>query len=406
MLNTGSITLSTNNNKFLSEESEQKNFSGIINNINDLPEEQKVSTKIINHEKKISNIGEHTQINQSNEKMTVKMIPLSHNRETSLNYDSNMLVTYEQNKQEFCFYSHNKTLLGSFNIFQLIKYLSKHIDNSFYNNIDGDTSFDIIEKLICTIDNTNSDIKLKSYFESPFMGNIELLINLNNDIFTYENKNLDNDLLKIQNINNKKKINTVVKQFIYLLLNHTLKIIASISKNIKNDNSQLNNKLLNYSMTSVYRLSKFVHEQLKSQMSFVTSMNDNLEKLIKIKNIIADKITNIESSIKSQNEKIDKFLINKNIDNSDHKIVDNFAEIENNLNISSLSSDSSKQLNNNDSIINNGLNNISKKLGKKSIEELFDESISENNFNSSENIDGNNNNNNENDNNSQISIIL
>ena len=75
----------------------------------------------------------------------------------------------------------------------------------------------IIETFICK--NIDNKIRLYDHIASIFMGNLEMLIKLNNSLFKYE-KLFEKDI----NICNKKCL-LKIKAFNFTLLNHTLKII-------------------------------------------------------------------------------------------------------------------------------------------------------------------------------------
>ena len=228
-----------------------------------------------------------------------------------VNKDS-LLVLYEKdNNHRFSLYDNKNTPLGSFNMGQLIKYVGNKIDPQFLVNINSTTSNNLIERLICEVTD-KFDIKLRSYYDSPFMGNLEIIIKLINALRDYENNNLEADLNNIETTFNKKKIRNLIKQFIYNMLNYTLRLIESLSTEIKNksqtdESKKLKDKLIRYSVAILYRINSYVKFYLDSQISTIKDLETNLEKMLKIKNVITDKINDIGNKIESQNSKIDEF---------------------------------------------------------------------------------------------------
>jgi hypothetical protein len=229
------------------------------------------------------------------------------------NNDS-IMVKYDGSTDNFTFFDYKNSPLGSFNINQLMRYFGIKWDNKFMQNIDSGTSMDVIHSLIgnVTIDkDTNRVIvKLKSYLDSPFMGDIEMLFKFNNAIRNFELNSLENELNKIESLKTRKYIRMTIKQFIYLILNHTLKIIATISEQIKNDSTKenLKNTLLKYSVGIVHRISSFVRDQLELNIIQLDKLNENTTKLNDVRQLIIKKFDSIGSTIDKQNDKINQMI--------------------------------------------------------------------------------------------------
>jgi len=102
---------------------------------------------------------------------------------------------------------------------------------------------------------------------------------LNNLFFTYENKELLTDIATINDEKIQYNIKLSIKQFIYLLINHTLKIIAIASEEIKNDPTQemMKQKLLKYSVALTYRISNFMKEHLDNYNVQYKALYDQLQ---------------------------------------------------------------------------------------------------------------------------------
>jgi hypothetical protein len=115
------------------------------------------------------------------------------------------------------------------------------------------------------------------------------------------------------------------------MLNYTLGIISLISDDIKDDvnKKELKKNLLNYSINIVYRISKFVQEQV----GVAINMNEELEKIflinLKLKNILINKFDNFINDVKSGKEL--KFNLNQQ-DNNLNQQDNNLNQQDNNLN--------------------------------------------------------------------------
>jgi hypothetical protein len=226
------------------------------------------------------------------------------------NDEGYMKLLFENDK--FTFYNSNGSILGSFTFKQIIKYIGKQIDKQFYSNIDSGVSEELIKMMITdiTIDPVTGKLAiiLRSHLESPFMGNLDLLIKLNNMLFTYEKTNLLNDLTLIRDEKLQYKLKQSIKQFIYLLLNHTLKIISIATENAS---VEMKNKLLKYSVALTYRISNFMKEHIDSYNNQYKILYGQLEKLVNIKNIMNKKLEKLEDKIEKQNNLIFSILNKK-----------------------------------------------------------------------------------------------
>jgi hypothetical protein len=226
----------------------------------------------------------------------------------SLNNDIDIYI----DNDHFDFYKNNH-LIGSFNIEQLLKYMiNSNNTSNFLYNINMHNSIPIIEQFICknTIVSDSITIQLINSNISPFMGNVELLIKLNNLLNDYETNKLDIILQKV-NTEDYLKLNKSIHKIIYIFINYTLKIIAYISQKINTQHKQniisneiysfLSNKLTKYSIGLVYRLSYYCKKQINHQIS------ENID----IKNSISE-IKTLQDKTDKKINKIEKHLINQN----------------------------------------------------------------------------------------------
>ena len=273
---------------------------------------------------------------------------------------------YYDNKQDskFIFYDYKNTLLGSFNISQLIKFLYTPYTKNTDNN--DTTSFELIRNLIFDVELENDDIEIKfrSYMDSPFTGNLEMLLKLSSGLKDYE-ENIENELSKFDDQRMKKKLKLLLKQFSYCLLNHILRVIYSISEEIKNDNSkkELKDKLLRYSVGINYRIGSYVISQLNNQIEQNNKISRNMINLLEVKSKVLQKVENLEKTLCKQNDKINDLI--EAIENKKNiKPIDNKSP---NIGLNSSSSTGSK------SIASSVEDKLRDKMKSGNIEALFDE---------------------------------
>ena len=97
-----------------------------------------------------------------------------------------IVVEHNKDKSEFSFYNFNRQLIGSFNVLQLFKYLNNDVDTYLVGTHVG-ASEEVINKYIYnSLKDVNNTCELISHIESPFTGNVELLIKLYADILKVE----------------------------------------------------------------------------------------------------------------------------------------------------------------------------------------------------------------------------
>jgi hypothetical protein len=235
----------------------------------------------------------------------------------------------------FNIYNYRNNLLGSFSIKQIIKYLiiNSGINTNFMINVDIKEENDLINRLIGyvkqNIKDNNSEIVIRSYMDSPLMGNIEILINLNNLLYKYEKHQLDNDLLQVEQLTDRTKIKNIIKRFIYMLLQHTLKIICLISDQIKGDSSKkdLALNLMKQSMNINYRISLYIKHFLENNIENINNLNENFNKLKHIRRTLINKLDNIKigkeqygGNYSSTNEYTSQIPTNSHNSNSENSL--------------------------------------------------------------------------------------
>jgi hypothetical protein len=230
---------------------------------------------------------------------------------------ANMVVVYDEMEKKFTIYNSNKSILGSFTFKQIVKYIGKQSCPDFLQNFETGYSDELIKTLIGEVTSDpvtkKLNITLKSHLDSPFMGNLDLLIRLNNSFYSYESGEINTDLIGVPDEKTQYAVKMSIKQFIYLLINHTLKIISIATDDIKNDPSQaeMKQKLLKYSVALTYRISNFMKEHLDNYNNQYKSLYSQLEKLISMKTSMNQKINNLEQKINQQNNYIFEIINGK-----------------------------------------------------------------------------------------------
>ncbi len=267
------------------------------------------------------------------------------------------------NKNKFIFKSEHDKYIGSFNVDHLIKYFGSVYDsnNQFMtnvNNIDYQNGMHIIEKFIGKVNYNKqlqiADILIFSPTESPFMGNIKMLIIITDLLYEFEQNKLQNELLNV-NTKIKSKIERIVKQFIYTLHNYTVKIISVASNYIKDSNITIKLNLINCSTKLMHRITNFVQDQIK----IVMNKNKDIEEMqmisLKLNKVVISKYDNILNEINKQKKYIlakPKYYLSGGGDNKD-------SENSKIITISSSeSSETSEETNINDILSDNDINEI------------------------------------------------
>jgi len=237
-----------------------------------------------------------------------------------------ILISYNEKKSKFSFFNSKQQTLGSFTIKQLIKYIGNFVDSyeQFMRNVKLETSVYVINTFLCMIEynNNNINITLYDHIKSPYMGNIELLIKLNNGLRDFQKNSLDIELNKVDK-KYKKKIISAINQFIYMLLNHTQKIIAIACEKVNKDPSYetIREGLMKYSIASVYRISQFVKEQLKVHAENYEELTQYINKTNDLKLSLSHKMDKMNQLLEEQNNKIN-IIVEKIEDNNKNKLMD------------------------------------------------------------------------------------
>ncbi len=225
---------------------------------------------------------------------------------------NDIYVGFSKNKNKFIFKDEYDKYIGSFNVNNLIKYFGSIYDTNDQfitnvNDIDYQNGIQIIEKFIGKVNYNKqlrvADIIIFSPTESPFMGNIKMLMILNDLLYEFENNKLHNELSNV-NVKIRPKIERIIKQFIYTLHNNTIRIISVVSNSVKDSNIAIKSNLINNSIKLMYRITNFVQDQIK----IVMDKNKNIEEMqmisLKLNKLIISKYDNILNEINKQKKYI------------------------------------------------------------------------------------------------------
>ena len=349
MLNTSSLKRNENNTNF-----NNMSTTSIINNgINKIEEKtggntielynndiiksfHSIENKIFsNVENKLENKLENDntiKIENFNLSEITKKYSNSEFSKNIFNNNKQMLISVSKKTNQFSIFDENNKPIGHFTIFHLVKYLGDVYDvkQQFLKEIDSfqlQKAKELIKILIFKLKynkkNKYTDIVLLNYSESGFMGDIELLIKLNNQLHKYQTKRLYTDLSNVD-IENKIKIEQNIKKFIFMLLNYTLQLISKKSDELinKDTNKELKEKLVNYSIGIVYRINIFVQEQLKIINNQNKNIKESIELNIELKKDLSDKLDVLIESSQKRNTKRQHIIKYDTLDTSDIDATD------------------------------------------------------------------------------------
>jgi len=190
---------------------------------------------------------------------------------------------FDQEEFKFYFYNKNKNLLGSFTVTKLIKYITDSCVND-----------DIIEMFLCKREIATKNITIINHLESPFTGNIDIMLKLYHGLLNNDDNNCD------------------LKNFIILLSNHMLKIISCISDVIKNDltKNDLKRSLLNHSIFITNKINNMMHKLIDIKFIEYSELQNNINNLEEISELKNKKYSDLKSLVDEQNKKIDKIITN------------------------------------------------------------------------------------------------
>lgn len=225
------------------------------------------------------------------------------------NNEKKLLISINDKLNKISVFDEKNLAIGYFTISHIAKYLGDLYDikKQFLNDLDIQVyqkSKELIKMLIFKLKynkvNKYIDIVLYDYTISGFMGDIELLIKLNNILYKYQKEEMHADLSKVD-LPYRIKIEQNIKKFIFMLLSYTLQLISIMSDKVKDE--KLKENLINYSVGVVYRINLFVQEQLKVINNNNNNVSELLKKNLEIKHELKDKLDILIEHIRSNNKK-------------------------------------------------------------------------------------------------------
>jgi hypothetical protein len=240
-----------------------------------------------------------------------------------------IIVETDRLNKKFLFYDKRKNYMGGFSVHEFIRYITSHVNIKFLSGYSAHSS-QIIEKYICNVSLIEQPIKkyvinMHNYFVSPFMGNIETLINLYTFIHEFEIKEFRLELEKL-NPDEMNDVQAIFNEMIYALLYHMLKIIAALSDKITGTTSNnIKDKLINYSVSIVYRLLRHIKETTDNKLSDISSLERERANIGLTRTNMTSRIEILQRSIDKQNTEIDlmmrNIMMHKSDANSNHEHV-------------------------------------------------------------------------------------
>lgn len=223
--------------------------------------------------------------------------------------NASLLVKYDNATNKFTLFNKQNNLLGSITAVHIIKYITNHLSENFLQNYDTGISTSLINEYICEVSYENGKLKvnLKNHINSPFMGNIEMVMKLYTGIQKFIDEQLAIELNNIEISDKiKKSIVSTLNQLIYALLTHMLKLISSISEAIKNDptKKELKNTLLKYSIGIVYKLSNLSKNDVLNRKNKINKIKEEFGKLAVIRNTFDKKLNQLTEMVEQNRKQI------------------------------------------------------------------------------------------------------
>jgi hypothetical protein len=222
---------------------------------------------------------------------------------------SDMMMKYDNTEGKILLYDRYKTFIGYVTILQLIKYITNDISKDFLKLCDFEPSIGIINRYF--ILNESDKIILISHLNSPIMGNLDIVFKIYSGINSYIINNLQNDLAKLDNNEYiKYTIRKKINELVYLLLNHSLKLLVFLSEISKQKDMTPSAKesLLKNSIIVMNKLNHIIKSEIDEKTSKSLLFAQQLSALENITTTTKNKLDSMETIIKTQNEKINKIL--------------------------------------------------------------------------------------------------
>lgn len=231
--------------------------------------------------------------------------------------DGMIIVETDHQAKRFSFYTPQKSYLGSFSALEFIKYVTSRVSGNFLKRVDAYAATVIIEKYVGTIQKVEAPtvryiINMHNYVESPFMGNVETLIKFYTFVSEFEKSALESELTMLPTVEERTTVRDIFDLMIYTLLTHILKIIAALTNKIVSNKDadpakakEIKDSLLMYSVSIMYRLSKFVKSDITKKVEEIDHLNNDLLRIEAIRSNVTSKLDSVQRQIDLQNSRID-----------------------------------------------------------------------------------------------------
>lgn len=227
-------------------------------------------------------------------------------------------VEINNRERRFTFYNDSdmRNIIGSFSVDELVKYVMDP-SNVTIDGIDINTSRPIITKYVCVWDNNtgtyrNCSIKIIDYNESPFMGNIEMMMKLHAMLIPYEKAITEKCQKKMIDKASCDKFD----DFMFSFMNHILRIISIITNKIGKSDENIS-KLLSYSTNIVYKMTKKVKKDNEIYLNVMENLKNDMTKVSMLRNQMTQEINELKNKYNIQ-ENTSKMLINGIINHQMH----------------------------------------------------------------------------------------
>lgn len=232
----------------------------------------------------LGNVGniEQTQP-QIQQEQPEKQERIRRRKEYILNFPNGEFKLTFVEPTSFIFKDQKDMPFGNFTIHDLINYVAGKSVTS--------TARKLIEMSICSIKDTKPYNKVVLTNRSPFLNDTEIIVVLNRWLkqadASYKDKTLDEQL--------------AIRKFICQLLEHSLKIIAIVSKKLDGTSDDLKKKLMRYSTEILYRLTTIVQSETSECMEKYGQLKESVELMKNIKEKM-DTVIPIDKPIEVKND--------------------------------------------------------------------------------------------------------
>jgi len=262
-----------------------------------------------------TNMNMNTNTNVTNPSMNTNTANANPNANYVININSQndgmIIVETDHNAKRFAFYTPQQNYLGGFTVLQFIKYITSNVSDNFLQTVDYCSVSSVIEKYIGSVKKVDGptvryDIRMLNYVESPFMGNADTLLKFYTFINEFEVSRLQIELSNAKMAPDEAiRVKNIFDQMVYTLLTHILKIIAALTnKIVDNKNNpdlvETKNNLLRYSVSIMYKLSKFIKHEVDSKIQEIDRLDTDLLRIESIRSNMTSRMNRIEQTLNTQ----------------------------------------------------------------------------------------------------------